>query len=47
MDRANQVENELIKQQINTEKDTLTYKDVKNKIAKFEIQENKNFRKVF
>ena len=44
MDRANQVENELIKQQINTEKDTLTYKDVKNKIA---IQENKNFRKVF
>ena len=41
MDRANQVENELIKQQIDTKKETLTYKDVKNKIAKFEIQEKK------
>lgn len=47
MDRANQVENELIKQQIDAKKESLTYKDVKNKIAKFEIQEKKILEKFF
>ena len=44
MDRGNQVENELINQQNETE-EKITYRDIKNNIAKFEIQEKKILEK--
>ena len=45
MDRGNQVENELINQKQNPTEEKITYKDIKNNIAKFEIQEKKIIEK--
>lgn len=45
MDRGNQVENELINQKQNLPEEKITYKDIKNNIAKFEIQEKKIIEK--
>ena len=45
MERGNQVENELINQKQNTTEEKITYKDIKNNIAKFEIQEKKIIEK--
>ena len=45
MDRGNQVENELINQKQNPTEEKITYKDTKNNIAKFEIQEKKIIEK--
>lgn len=45
MDRGNQVENEFINQKQNPSEETVTYKDIKNNIAKFEIQGKKIIEK--
>ena len=45
MDRGNQVENELINQKQNPTEEKITYKDIKNNIAKFEIQGKKIIEK--
>lgn len=45
IDRGNQVENELINQKQNPTEEKITYKDIKNNIAKFEIQEKKIIEK--
>lgn len=45
MDRGNQVEDELINQKQNLPEEKITYKDIKNNIAKFEIQEKKIIEK--
>lgn len=45
MERGNQVENELINQKQNLPEEKITYKDIKNNIAKFEIQEKKIIEK--
>lgn len=45
MERGNQVENELISQQYSEKEEKITYKDIKNNIVKFEIQEKKILEK--
>lgn len=45
MERGNQVENELIKRQQKEIEEKITYKDIKNNIAKFEIHEKKILEK--
>ena len=45
MERGNQVENELINQKQNLPEEKITYKDIKNNIAKFKIQEKKIIEK--
>lgn len=45
MERGNQVENELINQKQNPTEEKITYKNIKNNIAKFEIQEKKIIEK--
>ena len=45
MDRGNQVENEIINQQQNIPDEKVLYKDIKNNITKFEIQEKKILEK--
>lgn len=45
MERGNQVENELINQKQNLPEEKITYKDIKNNISKFEIQEKKILEK--
>lgn len=45
MERGNQVEKEFINKKQNTTEEKTTYKDIKNNIAKFEIQEKKIIEK--
>lgn len=47
MERGNQVENELINQKQNPTEEQITYQDIKNNIAKFEIQDKKFIEKFY